>query len=904
MADTPDFDNMSPEEMMRWMESLAARQGATEGLTTDANMDIAEVDESDERLADKGDYIPYGWSEERWREQQEKEAAEREARLKEQQQQQAAPPPPVQSVPEPEPQPEPAAPAADAGGTPDFDNMSPEEMMRWMESLAARQGATEGLTTDADMDIAEVDEEDERLEGMQEYKPYGWTDERWEATKAEEAAAREARLKEQQTTTPAPVEPAASAEDELAAALEGDVLAAPDFDAIFGGNNEIGGDDIFGGDNEIGGFDDLDFDTTPTPAVQAEAADDPMSWLTGLSDDSPQEEISIDMDAFGDLAALGENTSSADDDPMGWLAGLAGDDDAAQPAPSFDFLNEEPAAPATNLDFLTSEPEIEEGSTEWFEALGERQGANPEELITGGGFDLPPVADTGNDGPGYEPYSFETGTDFSTEDSDELNLEPAFDVEDADFDPSSWLDDIATNVGTSPIEPVAEESDDFDSMQSNIREQLSSGNPDPDEIAAFFSSAFDKADQRRHIPDYIEEDEDLNVDDVDMPIQADIPDWLRDQMGVPPIADASAQSVTDTGEMMVANLGLEDNVAEADSGLPDWLQESGSEDTSDMSNIFAEAEPEPIPAPVEPELTSLDTSDSWVEAFSMEESEELASWYDNQVATLDGDDIAEADTSVVPAADVGVDVAVGELQVADLPIEANLPEGQPQGVPAWMFGEPEPEASAFESVETEVLQDMSWLTAETDAAPTDSGEMPAWLLEGIDDSGAAPAVAEDEVPDWLRDMSDDISTDEVPDWLRETMDEAEEPAIDFAALSEPAPAPEPVVPAPQPTQMPAVVQQSPAPVPVQVANIDVAATLQEARQQVGSGALDEGLQKYELVVRANTSLDAVVKDLNKLAETKEHKRNPAVLRVLGDGLMRQGKLQDALDSYRKALNSL
>ena len=42
-ANTPDFDPMTSEEMMAWMESLAKRQGAKEGFTAEANVDIAET---------------------------------------------------------------------------------------------------------------------------------------------------------------------------------------------------------------------------------------------------------------------------------------------------------------------------------------------------------------------------------------------------------------------------------------------------------------------------------------------------------------------------------------------------------------------------------------------------------------------------------------------------------------------------------------------------------------------------------------------------------------------------------------------------------------------------------------------------------------------------------------------
>ena len=108
---TPDFDSMSPEEMMAWMESLAKRQGAdTSGFTTSADMEIDEVDPDtvDEEILNK-QYRPDGWTEERWQAQLAKEEAEKQARLAAQQQ---APPPepePVaQSAPPPQPEPEPA----------------------------------------------------------------------------------------------------------------------------------------------------------------------------------------------------------------------------------------------------------------------------------------------------------------------------------------------------------------------------------------------------------------------------------------------------------------------------------------------------------------------------------------------------------------------------------------------------------------------------------------------------------------------------------------------------------------------------------------------------------------------------------------------------------------------------
>src|SRR5688572_26467447 len=134
MSDMPDFDSMTPEELMKWMESLAVRQGATEGLTTSADMAVAEVSADDERLAGKGDYVPYGWTEDKWKEHLAKEEEQKKAKG------QAAP---AAAAPKPAPVPEaappppaPVAQPAAASATPDFDSMTPEELMKWMESLA------------------------------------------------------------------------------------------------------------------------------------------------------------------------------------------------------------------------------------------------------------------------------------------------------------------------------------------------------------------------------------------------------------------------------------------------------------------------------------------------------------------------------------------------------------------------------------------------------------------------------------------------------------------------------------------------------------------------------------------------------------------------------------------------
>jgi tetratricopeptide (TPR) repeat protein len=191
----------------------------------------------------------------------------------------------------------------------------------------------------------------------------------------------------------------------------------------------------------------------------------------------------------------------------------------------------------------------------------------------------------------------------------------------------------------------------------------------------------------------------------------------------------------------------------------------------------------------------------------------------------------------------------------------------PVDVPPWLHGEqiePAPSAAA-EQFETEEELIPSWLQAQ--------------VVEE-----RAPA---DPLPDWL--AGADLTNTEVPQWLLQTVEEGP------SAPPAPAPAAPPAVepPAAPPPRAAAAVQPS----------VQAAVHLEQARQHLATD-VNLSLQHYEAVVRANAALDEVVQDLSRAIADKAHKSNPAVYRVLGDALMRQGKLQDALSTYRKALNLL
>jgi len=69
---------------------------------------------------------------------------------------------------------------------------------------------------------------------------------------------------------------------------------------------------------------------------------------------------------------------------------------------------------------------------------------------------------------------------------------------------------------------------------------------------------------------------------------------------------------------------------------------------------------------------------------------------------------------------------------------------------------------------------------------------------------------------------------------------------------------------------------------------------------MSEGYPDDALTAYEELVQSGQSLDDILADLNEYVKTK--RANPRAYRVMGDAMMAQGKLQDALEMYRKALD--
>ena len=74
---------------------------------------------------------------------------------------------------------------------------------------------------------------------------------------------------------------------------------------------------------------------------------------------------------------------------------------------------------------------------------------------------------------------------------------------------------------------------------------------------------------------------------------------------------------------------------------------------------------------------------------------------------------------------------------------------------------------------------------------------------------------------------------------------------------------------------------------------------QNAREQ---GDIDEAIRTYDSLVSSGLYLDQVIDDVQQAI--KSYPSNYLLYQVMGDAMMKDGRLQSALESYRQALDKL
>jgi hypothetical protein len=971
----PDFDSMTPEEQMAWLESLAKRQGVKdEELTTKADLDIPVPENAQ---VDEPGYVPFEGSASARRIKEAQEAAEVEAESE----------PAFEEQPE-----EPVLAEAEAESEPAIEEQ-PEEPT-WAEAEAESEPAIEEQPEEPTWAEAEAESEPAIEEEPEEPILA-------EAESSVEEQPEELIWAEAETEAPleefdlfAEVGDAADSLDEFDLFAETDDVADPMLwlDGLSAQPEGDLGDlsDLFA-ESEAMTFEESEADLfeaeaqdqpeSEEPAAQeasVAASDDdplggmdPMLWLESLAkrQGANMDELltsanlnvqEVPEDAVVDEPGYVPFEGSASARKMKEAAEAAAvppelipePEVGAEPEPAGEQVMDysPPEAPEIEAYFDEQETALDsdgeamlsgEDPMRWLESLAKRQGASEEEFLTDADLEIPELPeDTVIDEPGYVEYS-----PFSILPADqELELPEMGSVEDqlaelgVEDEALSWLEDLAAEpdedvseilaFGDEVFEPVAEEGEP---EAPAVEERAVSDDPlagMSDEEVAYAQAHGQLTGQqelewlKRQAAKLAKVRESQEADQVmieeeisDEIVPADLPPWLAqmreeaeqtgdEEVGVPGTEEVelAAESVDFSewleevpaaeAEIDIAELALDTaELSEADvdslwgetADTEFELEEPGLPDDSELAKFLAEGI---VPEGADPLAEALDAE--FERKLTGDESE--PDWYTDAVAkaaseTIEADVESAEEEAAAPLVEASQVDMPDWLRETDEEIESAI-AGE-EGMPDWLreTGEPEPMAQEV---------------------------APAWFEEEEAEIPEVPAAVEEELPDWLRELDKEPQQE-----IFESV-AVVEPAAEAEPVVEPEPRPAPV-PVPAPVHPAAAVEpeiRKPAPVqPVvqgerlekisrrlQADPNDHASRLAFARALRDGQQVAPSLDQYESLIEAAQLLEDVANDLGSLAEAQPD--TARVRRLLGDAHMRRGKLQEALDAYRSALEQL
>jgi tetratricopeptide (TPR) repeat protein len=195
--------------------------------------------------------------------------------------------------------------------------------------------------------------------------------------------------------------------------------------------------------------------------------------------------------------------------------------------------------------------------------------------------------------------------------------------------------------------------------------------------------------------------------------------------------------------------------------------------------------------------------------------------------------------------------------------------------------------------------DETWVDWAEEQAPIPPGAVAEAIPEPETPSFPAWAVAE--AAEMILETSPGIRADVAvgPDWVLLT--EEEEASVRTFVEPEPPTRPAEVAVEEKPAAEPVVKVAPPKPRAEIERDDDHQARLERARWLWAAGQREEARAEYERLIRSPL-LDDVIADLEKI--TRDGPPEEPTLRLLGDAYMRDNRLQDALATYRHALDSL
>lgn len=411
----------------------------------------------------------------------------------------------------------------------------------------------------------------------------------------------------------------------------------------------------------------------------------------------------------------------------------------------------------------------------------------------------------------------------------------------------------------------------------------------------------------------------------------ELPEWLRE----PDAKGAIERAIESSPEDYEASLEGVGDLEVGDDELA-WLDSALESDDVDvdadeLEAIFSEAngeKPEIAPAAEAAEPAPAAESDSALPEWLLD-TDELA-WSDEAEVVLE---------DAAPAADDLPAWLKGETEAA----AETEPEAAPEAAPAEAEAEAEPAAepdlpewlaASDEKPEAGISEGVDVMVTAPGAEPTD---LPAWLKDDLaaeaeaaadeeEEAEAEPAEAlEAEAPEAVAEpqQAEDAEEDVVPVAEGEAEaaveEEPEAAAEEAPAAVAEAEAPEPVAEE-EAVAEPLAEAETPEPEAEAEAELAYVAAdeaaeeaadtvaddyerLRIAREKLGPKTIGEAVPHYEQLIGSGERLDETVADLNYYLRS-EASPDPRVRRLLGDALRAQGKLQDALDAYRQALDAL
>ena len=444
---------------------------------------------------------------------------------------------------------------------------------------------------------------------------------------------------------------------------------------------------------------------------------------------------------------------------------------------------------------------------------------------------------------------------------------------------------------------------------------------------------------------------------VEPPVPAEIPDWLKEM--APPEVRGEAQGPAPTGEEVAGTEAppLEEEqipewlaeeaeapTAEGAEEIPAWLAEVAPsvEEAGPVEEGGAPAEEAGVPSWLEGEgLPSGDEALAWLESLAAGKEEELraaaAAEAEARMAEIMGRPQEEAgppppaEPEVPPVEEAGPPVEE-EVEVPEWLVAAAAPE--PTVAP-----EPEP------PVEAPGLEELAPPEVPRAEVPPAEPEAFGWTAFGVEEEVPPEPVPPEAVPPAEEEGFGWTEFEGEPTRPVEGMPAAEQPAGEAAVAPEIGPPPEVsseelvISPAPEAPVVPGAPEaeavreeaEEVAPPPVEEAAPPVAekvvveveqpaegleglreyvrahprdhqARLELARELWRAGLYADSLEAYSRLLRSGKQVEEVMADME--VHLQERPSDPAVRRVLGDAYMRAGRLAEALEIYREALESL